>query len=139
MKAPLFNDILTISQAIADSSGKGDESARAEHYQQLIKLCAANENSPKDHPLQWEALADFTNDSEQALDIYEKALHCAERLALVDFTASIYLSMAQRYEEMELVDKAREIADKSLALVEQVENKELCADIVDYAKNLASC
>ncbi len=70
MKAPLFNEILKISQDLADASAKDDEKSRTEHYQALIKLCANNEDSPKDHPLQWEALADFTNDSDQALDIY---------------------------------------------------------------------
>ncbi len=136
MKAPLFSDILRISQNIADASNKDNEVARAEQYQSLIKLCAANENSPKDHPLQWEALADFTNDSEQAIDIYDKGLACAEKLQLVDYRASIYLAMAQRYEEMEELDKASEFAHHANALVEDVENEELITDIKQYLANL---
>lgn len=136
MKAPLFSDILRISQNIADASNKDNEVARAEQYQSLIKLCAANENSPKDHPLQWEALADFTNDSEQAIDIYDKGLACAEKLQLVDYRASIYLAMAQRYEEMEELDKASEFAHHANALVEEVENEELITDIKQYLANL---
>lgn len=137
MKAPLFEDILTICQAIADASSKSDEQAREAQYQLLIKLCAANENSPKDHPLQWEALADFTNDAEQALDIYQKGLACAEKLDFVDYKASIYLAIAQRNEEIENTDLAREYAEKANELVEELTNDELKTDVKEYLKTVS--
>ncbi|WP_206484106.1 hypothetical protein [Thalassotalea sp. G2M2-11] len=138
MKAPLFSEILEICQAIAQASSDNDDNQRTKQYQALIKLCAANENSPKDHPLQWEALADFTNDSEQAIEIYQKGLVCAEKLNYADYIASIYLSMAQRYQEMELTDKAVQAATHSFDLIEQVENKELCSDISEYYQQLTA-
>jgi len=137
MKAPLFTDILKISQAIADASAHSNEVAREENYKLLIKLCAANENSPKDHPLQWEALADFTNDSEQALEIYQKGLHCAEKLKLVDYTASIYLAMAQRFDEMEQSDKAIASANKANDLSSDIANEELKTDISEFIKSIS--
>jgi len=136
MKAPLFEDILKISQSIADASANNDEELRTHHYQQLIKLCATNENSPKDHPLQWEALGDFTNDSEQAVDIYEKGLICAQNLKLIDYTGSIYLTMAQRYEEMEEIEKASEFASKAQSLIAEISSDELKNDIELYLKTL---
>lgn len=71
-ESPLFDEIISISQNIADASASNNDDARESSYKALIKLCANNENSPKDHPLQWEALADFTLDSEQSIDIYQK-------------------------------------------------------------------
>ncbi len=137
MKAPLFEDILSICQAIADASSKSDEQAREAQYQLLIKLCAANENSPKDHPLQWEALADFTNDAEQALDIYQKGLACAEKLDFIDYKASIYLAIAQRNDEMDNAEVALEYAEKANALVNELTNDELKNDVTEYLKTLA--
>ncbi|GHE84731.1 hypothetical protein [Thalassotalea profundi] len=135
MKAPLFDDIISLSQNIANASANENDNARELNYKALIKLCANNENTPKDHPLQWEALADFTLDSEQAIDIYQKGLDCAQRLALNNSIASIYLSMAMRYQEMEDVEKAKSYSQMSLELVEQVSNEDLKNDIIEFANS----
>lgn len=135
MKAPLFDDILNISQQIADASGKEDEAAREEAYKALIKLCAANDNSPKDHPLQWEALADFTLDADQAIDIYEKGILCADKLSLVDSKASMLLAMAIRFDEMEESEKSAETAAQLADTVDSINNTELKAEVLDYLKS----
>ena len=93
MKAPLYDDILTICQEISSASTANDDDLRLAGCKKLQVLCATNQNSPKDHPLQWEALADFTEDGDQAMDIYEIALATADKLALPVFTASSYLAM----------------------------------------------
>lgn len=136
MKAPLFDDILRISQAIADASASDKETARDASYQELIKLCANNDNSPRNHPLQWEALGDFTVDSEQAIDIYQKGLDIAKKLTLIDFSASIHLSMAQRFQEMEELDKAKASAELANALADKVVNEELKKDIEAFAASI---
>ena len=136
MKAPLFDDIISLSQNIADASASENDDSRELNYKALIKLCAHNENTPKDHPLQWEALADFTLDSEQSIDIYQKGLDCAQRLALTNATASIYLSMAMRYQEMEEVDNAKDYSQKAVELVDQLTNDDLKADIAEFANSL---
>mgnify|MGYP000540978513 CR=1 FL=1 len=136
MKAPLFNEILKISQDLADASAKDDEKSRTEHYQALIKLCANNEDSPKDHPLQWEALADFTNDSDQALDIYQKGLVSAEKLKLPNFIASIYLAMAERHHEMAEQDQALAFANKANDLSESITSDDLKNDISELLQQL---
>ena len=92
MKAPLFDEILAISQDIANASTAENDALRLEHCQKLQKLCATNQNSPNDHPLQWEALADFTEDGDQAIDIYQVGLAIAEKLNLASYKASIYLA-----------------------------------------------
>jgi len=137
MKAPLFDDILRICQSIADASSKEDEAAREKSYQELIKLCSSNDNSPRNHPLQWEALADFTNDAEQAIDIYTCGLTIAEKLELPDFIGSIHMSMGQRYQEMEDTAAAKASADKAAQMVETVTNEELKAEIVAFIASVS--
>lgn len=129
MKAPLYNEILEICQQIANASAGADDEARTNACKDLQKLCATNQGSPKDHPLQWEALADFTEDGDLAMDIYDIALACATKLELPTFTASIYLAMAQRQQEFEEPEKAFEYAKKAEAASEGISDKELIAEI----------
>ncbi|WP_448566609.1 hypothetical protein [Thalassotalea ganghwensis] len=129
MKAPLFDDIITICQAIAEASSQEDEQAREQHYQALIRLCSTHDNSPRNHPLQWQALADFTLDGDQAIDIYKNALAYAEKMNLVNSQASIYLSMAMRFQEMDNLSEAKQHATLAFELSDQIDNEELIADI----------
>lgn len=129
MKAPLYDEILTICQAIAQASANEDEAGRLTALQSLQKLCQTNQNTPRDHPLQWEALADFTEDGDQAIDIYELALQCAEKLVLVDSKASIYLAMSQRFDEFEEAEKAVEFAKKAKDLLALITNNELKQEV----------
>jgi len=136
MKAPLYDDILTICQAMAKASAADDEKASLLAHQELQKLCQTNQGTPKDHPLQWEALADFTHDGDQALDIYQLALNCAQRLNLIDSKASIFLAMAQRYHEFEEDDKAREFINKANDLMMEIESDELKDEITEFINSL---
>jgi hypothetical protein len=137
MKAPLYNDILIICQEIADASSTDNDELRLAGCKKLQVLCATNQGSPKDHPLQWEALADFTEDGEQAMDIYEVALATAEKLALPTFTASAYLSMAQRQVEFEEKEQALIFANKANEAAQIIDSEELKAEITELLAQLA--
>jgi len=137
MKAPLYNEILDICQLIANASAKGDDDARSDACKSLQKLCATNQDTPKDHPLQWEALADFTEEGDLAMDIYEIALSSAEKLKLPAFTASAYLAMAQRQNEFEETEKAKELAEKADAVSENYDSEELKQEIKDFLVSLS--
>jgi len=136
MKAPLFNDILALSQDIANASAEDNEQKREQACKKLQVLCATNQNSPKDHPLQWEALADFTEDGDQAIDIYEIGLAVADKLSLTTYTASIYLSMAQRYDEFDELEKALEFVIKANENAEGIESEELKTEISELLTTL---
>tara|TARA_B110000114_G_scaffold46354_1_gene49106 strand:- start:835 stop:1266 length:432 start_codon:yes stop_codon:yes gene_type:complete len=136
MKAPLFDQILAISEKIADASAAQDDALRTEHCQNLQKLCATNQDSPNDHPLQWEALADFTEDGDQAIDIYQVGLHIAEKLKLAQYSASIYLAMAMRYQEFNEAEKTLEFAQKAHLLVNSIDNNEFKTEIIDFLNSL---
>lgn len=132
MKAPLYNEILTICQEIASASAAENDELRLAACQKLQVLCATNQNSPKDHPLQWEALADFTDDGDQAIDIYQVALATAEKLSLPTYTASAYLAMAQRYNEFEEQEKALAFAKNAEEAAQHIESDELKSEINDF-------
>jgi hypothetical protein len=137
MKAPLYNDILAICQEIANASNTDNDELRLASCKKLQVLCATNQDSPKDHPLQWEALADFTEDGEQAMDIYEVALATAEKLALPIFTASAYLAMAQRQVEFEEKEQALVFATKANEAAQTVDSEELKAEITELLAQLS--
>ena len=137
MKAPLYNDILAICQEIANASNTDNDELRLASCKKLQVLCATNQDSPKDHPLQWEALADFTEDGEQAMDIYEVALATAEKLALPVFTASAYLAMAQRQVEFEEKKQAVVFANKANEAVQTVDSEELKTEITELLAQLS--
>jgi hypothetical protein len=136
MKAPLYNDILAICQEIANASNTENDELRLASCKKLQVLCATNQGSPKDHPLQWEALADFTEDGEQAMDIYEVALATAEKLALPIFTASAYLAMALRQVEFEEKEQALIFANKANEAATTIDSDELKAEITELLSQL---
>ena len=136
MKAPLYADILAICQEIANASSTDNDELRLASCKKLQILCATNQGSPKDHPLQWEALADFTEDGEQAMDIYEVALATAEKLALPVFTASAYLAMALRQVEFEEKAQALIFANKANDVAQSIESEELKTEITELLSQL---
>jgi hypothetical protein len=136
MKAPLFDEILTICQEIANASSAENDEARIMACKKLQVLCATNQNTPNDHPLQWEALADFTDDGDQAMDIYQVALATADKMALTTFQASTCLAMGQRYHEFEELEKAQEFATKANELAKTIESEELKIEIIDFLASI---
>jgi len=138
MKAPLYNDILTLSQNIANASAEDNNDKRVEACKALQKLCATNQSSPNDHPLQWEALADFTEDGDQALDIYQVGLNIAEKLKLNEYSSSIYLAMAQRYQEFEESEKCLVFAQKANEAAQDMNSEELKIEISEFLSSLAN-
>lgn len=137
MKAPLYDDILSICQNIASASSENNDELRLEHCKTLQVLCAKNQNTPKDHPLQWEALADFTEDGDQAIDIYQIALATAEKLSLTTFTASAYLAMSLRYSEFEENEQALTYAKKASEAAKNIDSEELKTEIAEHLAQLA--
>ncbi|MBL4899205.1 MAG: hypothetical protein JKX76_06085 [Colwellia sp.] len=138
MKAPLYNEILDICQNIATASSNDDDEARNSACSDLQKLCATNQDSPKDHPLQWEALADFTEDGDQAMDIYQIALAIAEKLKLDTFITSVYLAMAQRQQEFEESSKALEYANMANTAAQNISSKELKQEVQEFLSTLTN-
>lgn len=75
-------------------------------YAELKAICIDNENTDKDHPEQWETLADFTEELDDALVGYAKALEKAVAINSKDYMSSIAFSMAKLQIELGQVDAA---------------------------------
>ena len=86
MKPLLFEKVLKISQEIASASAATDDKQRELAYKKLQELCEKSQGSNKDHPFQWEVLADFTNDGDIAIDIYQIALDKAAKKSLNNYS-----------------------------------------------------
>ena len=105
-------------------------------FSELKLVCEENENTEKDHPVQWETLADFTDDYTLAISIYEKALLIAEAINSKDFRSSIGFSVASL--QVELGDKksAIEHLEKAKISSNKIVDKELKAEIHDLLESL---
>jgi len=99
MRPTLYDDVLQLSVDIVNASTERDTQKERKAYNRLRELCILNENTDKDHPLQWEALADFTINDEQAITVYQKALRCSQLLGLDEYSTSIYFELAKKFKE----------------------------------------
>ena len=123
---------------IVNASVSNDTKSEWSSYQKLRELCEANEKTENNHPIQWEALADFTNNNEQAVLIYRKALQCAESLALNEYSASINLAMAERSQESGQSAAAFELAQKANELARSTNNLQLRQEISKFLLHATS-
>jgi len=106
------------------------------YYLTLKQLCEEHDNTDKDHPVQWETLADFTEDLALAVTIYQQALAKAEAINSKDFRSSIGFSIAAL--KVELGDKtgAIEHLEKAKISCNKIVDKQLKAEIHDLLEEL---
>ena len=70
----IYHSIYVLAEKLLEADSANDKETFDTLYVQLKDLCIENEKGNKDHPEQWETLADFTEDLDEALVIYQKAL-----------------------------------------------------------------
>ena len=99
-------------------------------------LCNENEKSDKDHPEQWETLADFTEDLDEALVIYQKALDKAAAINSKDHLASIAFSMAELQIELGQTDAAIKSLQNAKISANKIEDKEFKVEINELLAKL---
>jgi tetratricopeptide (TPR) repeat protein len=107
-------------------------------YQELKQLCQEHENTDKDHPVQWETLADFTDDLDLAITLYQHALEKAQAINDKDFCSSIGYAIAAL--KVEIGDKVGAIAhlEKAKISCNKIIDKELKAEIHDLLTELTA-
>jgi hypothetical protein len=128
--------VLSITDNLLSAVQQKNQKRFDGYYLELKQLCEENEKTDKDHPVQWETLADFTDDLALAITIYEQALVKAEAINSKDFRSSIGFSMATL--KVELGDKAGAIEDLEQAKIScnKIVDKELKAEIHDLLEEL---
>ena len=107
-------------------------------YDELKALCFDNESDPvKNHPEQWETLADFTDELDQAIEYYQVALKYAAHLKSGEFKASIHYSMAVLYKDHNQAALALECVNIANASMKRVHDEILQEEIDQLIRELS--
>lgn len=134
----IYKAVYELAEKLMKAADKEDREAFEALYAQLEVICTENENSAKDHPEQWETLADFTEELEDALPIYQKALDKALAQQSNDHIASIGFSMATLQVELGDTQAAVERLQQAQASAHTIEDNELKAEIDELLATLTT-
>lgn len=134
----IYKAIYKLAEELLEADRKGDQAAFDAFYVELKAICIDNENTDKDHPEQWETLADFTEDLDEALVIYDKALAKATAMNSKDHMSSIAFSMAVLQIEMGDTDAAITSLQNAKISANKIEDKEFKVEIDELLATLLS-
>lgn len=133
----IYQEVYDIALKLIEASERNNLPAQWDAYNELEALCHDHQNTTYDHPFQWETLADFTDDPYRALDIYQKALELADKQQKVNYVASAQLAMAENYFELELFEKANNLALKANDNAKDLSNLVLRREISEFLLKLS--
>ena len=136
MNTKIYKEVLYLAKELMSCANKKDQAGFDAFYQELKQICEDNDGTDKDHPVQWDTLGDFTDELEQAIGIYDKALEKAIAMNSKDYLSSIGFSAALL--KVELGDKVGAIQYLEQAKIHsnKIIDKELKAEIHDLLKKL---
>lgn len=118
-----------LAEKLMEADRKGNRDEFDTLYGQLKTVCSENEKTDKDHPEQWETLADFTEDLDAALALYGKALDKARHMNAKDYLSSIAYSMARLQMELGQESMAIKHLQDAKVSANKIEDKELKREI----------
>lgn len=129
MNTKIYKHVHSLAKDLMQAVHRKNQIRFDECYAELQKVCDDNDNTDKDHPVQWETLADFTDDLALAITIYEKALQKAEAINSKDFLSSVAFAIASL--QVELGDKSSAIEHLKNAKINsnKIADKDLKAEI----------
>lgn len=132
----IYKAIYTLAEELLEADRIGNQAVFDGFYAELKAICTDNENTDKDHPEQWETLADFTEDLDEALVIYDKALTKATAINSKDHMSSIAFSMAVLQIEMGEKDAAIKNLQNAKISANKIEDKEFKVEIDELLTKL---
>ena len=130
----IYHSIYVLAEKLLEADSANDKKTFDMLYIQLKELCIENEKDNKDHPEQWETLADFTEDLDEALLIYQKALNKAAALDSKEHLSSIAFSMAELQSELGQTEAAIKSLQNAKITASKLDDK---AFRVEISKMLA--
>ena len=136
MNTKIYKRVLFLADHLMAAAQEQNQTKFDGYYLELKELCEANEETDKDHPVQWETLADFTDDLALAVTIYEQALAKAEAINSKDFRSSISYSIATLKVQLGDEKGAIEHLEKAIISCNKIVDKELKAEIHDLLEEL---
>lgn len=136
MNTKIYKRVLSITDNLMAAVQQKNQKRFDGFYLELQQLCEENEKSDKDHPVQWETLADFTDDLALAITLYKKALVKAEAINDKDFRSSIGYSIATLQVELGDTTAAIEHLEQAKISCNKIVDKQLKAEIHDLLEEL---
>ena len=134
----IYQSVYILAEELLEANNRGNQEVFDTLYATLQAICTDNENTDKDHPVQWETLADFTEELEEALVIYEKALAKAIAINSKDFMSSIAFSMAVLQIELGQTEAAITNLQNAKISCNKIEDKVLKNEIHDLLVKLTA-
>lgn len=136
MNTKVYKAVHDLAEQLMDAANKNDRKRFELLFLKLKTLCEENENTSKDHPVQWETLADFTEELEEAITTYEKALAKSVAINNKDHMSSVAYSMATLQIELGQKDEAIKNLKDAKVSANKISDKELKAEIHDLLESL---
>ncbi|WP_372844506.1 tetratricopeptide repeat protein [Psychrobacter sp.] len=125
----IYHSIYVLAEKLLEADSANDKKAFDTLYVQLKDLCIENEKGNKDHPEQWETLADFTEDLDEALVIYQKALDKAAAIDSKEHLSSIAFSMAELQNELGQTEAAIKSLQSAKITASKLDDKAFKSEI----------
>jgi tetratricopeptide (TPR) repeat protein len=136
MNTKIYTSVHSLAQQLMEAADKEDRESFDSLYTELKAICIDNENTDKDHPVQWETLADFTEELEDAVAGYEKALEKSIAINSKDHMSSIAFAMATVQIELGQTDAAIKNLQAAKINANNIEDKELKVEIDELLETL---
>ncbi|MFT4939769.1 MAG: tetratricopeptide (TPR) repeat protein [Paraglaciecola sp.] len=132
----IYKSVYRLSEKLVVAAEKENREAFDLLYAELKAICVDNENTVKDHPEQWETLADFTEELEDAVAGYKKALEKSITINSKDHMSSIAFSMATLQIELGQTDAAIKNLQDAKISANKIEDRELKTEIDNLLETL---
>jgi cell division protein FtsL len=136
MNTKIYKSVHSLAEELVAAANKDDRDVFDSLYAELKGICIDNENTDKDHPVQWETLADFTEELDSAIAGYEKALEKSIVINSKDHMSSVAFSMATLQVELGQTDAAIKNLQDAKISANKIEDKELKAEIDELLETL---
>ncbi|MFT6267536.1 MAG: cell division protein FtsL [Alphaproteobacteria bacterium] len=132
----IYKSVYRLSEKLMEAANIDNREAFDSLFAELKAICDDNENTDKDHPEQWETLADFTEELEDAVAAYAKALEKAIAVNSKDHMSSIAFSMATMQIQIGQTDAAIKNLQDAKISANKIEDKDLKVEIDELLKTL---
>ena len=132
----IYKAVYNLSEKLMQAAKDENREAFDTLYAELNAICTDNENTDKDHPEQWETLADFTEELEDAVKGYEKALEKAIAINSKDHMSSIGFSMATLQIELGQIGAAIKNLQAAKISANKIRDKDLKEEIDELLETI---
>ena len=136
MNTKIYKAVHGLAEKLMEAASIEDTEQFSSLYAELKAICVDNENTDKDHPVQWETLADFTEELEDAVAGYAKALEKSIAINSKDHMSSIAFSMATLQIELGQADAAIKNLQNAKISANKIEDKEFKVEIDELLAKL---